>query len=386
MGTVTVCLPCRSNMAVLWQLLFLTIGTATAFNPMELYLNSEEGVSFAFEADGVKQYSYFFWWGISGWGYPASASIGADYKNLGKDTYTRMLVTERLNADSDEFMIQFNYYDVVQGNLVEGAPIQMSVVQNMDSTVSLRCHDSGLYVTWRSDPIDVIAPDLDGDGRDDEAYFNDYKPAVCTEPGICPTCRFSLETGSITDISIRLVDLTWGDPDEPIPSSPSQVGEDNMNNYSDTETKTTLKVAYTQTIIDKTIWEHAWGLELSVSAEWEAKIPLFGGGSVTTTATASYNGKHGTENTKQEASTFENSKTVTCPPMTRCTLKLVASKLDDYNMPFTALVERTQDVGPPRQWKESGVWRGVKAFNFEAIYCTTNLTSGATNCPQFDLM
>merc|ERR1711962_1431104 len=125
------CLPLRSNMAVLWQLLFLTIGTTAVFNPMELYLNSKEGVSFAFLVDGVKQYSYF-------WYFAHSISSGADYKNLGKDTYTRMLVTERLNADSDEFIIQFNYYDVVQENPVEGVPIQMSVVQNNDSTVALR--------------------------------------------------------------------------------------------------------------------------------------------------------------------------------------------------------------------------------------------------------
>ena len=364
---------------MLWQLLFLTIGTAADFNPMELYLNSKEGVSFAFVVDGVKQYSSFWYWVGEG-----SRSIGADYKNLGKDTYTRMLVTERLNADSDEFMIQFNYYDYYKGNLGEGAPVRMSVVQNSDSTVALRCHYSGLYATWSNVAGSTV--DYDGDGLNDEASMEYYEPPICTEPGICPTCRFSLETGSITDISIRLVDLTWGDPEEAIPSSPSQVMEDNMNNYSDTETQTTLKVAYTQTTSDTTIWEHAWGFELSVSAEVEADIPFIGGGKVTTTAKASYNGKYGTENTVQDSSTVENSRTVTCPPMTRCTLKLVASKLDDYNIPFTALVERTQDVGPPLQWQESGVWRGVQAFNFETIYCTTDLTSGATNCPQFDLM
>ena len=310
------CLPLWNNMAVLWHLLFLTIGTNTAFNPMELYLNSKEGVSFAFQVDGVKQYSYFWW--ISGGVLPGvpgySGSIGADYKNLGSDTYTRMLVTERLNPDSDEFMIQFNYYDYIGDYLVEGVPIQMSVVQNSDSTVALRCHYSGLYATWRSDGT----VDEDGDGLHDEAVVYDYKPPICTEPGICPTCRFSLETGSITDVSIRLVDLTWGDPEEAIPSSPSQVMEDNMNNYSDTETQTTLKVAYTQTTSDTTIWEHAWGFELSVSAEVEANIPFIGGGSVTTTATASYNGKYGTESTVQDSSNEENSKTVTCPPKTRC--------------------------------------------------------------------
>ena len=121
-----------------------------------------------------------------------------------------------------------------------------------------------------------------------------------------------------------------------------------------------------------------------LSSDWRS--PSFGVGCVSTSASASYNGKYGTENTVQDTSTVENSRTVACPPKTKCTLKLVASKLDDYNIPFTALVERTQDVGPPLQWQESGVWRGVQAFNFATIYCTTDLGSGATNCPQFDLM
>merc|ERR1719206_1314626 len=115
-------------------------------------------------------------------------------------------------------MIQFNYYDFKGHNLVEGAPIQMSVVQNSDSTVALRCHYNGLYATWNN-----LDEDDDHDGHNDEAMITGHYPPICTEPGICPTCRFSLETGSITDISIRLVDLTWGNPEEAIPSSPSQV-------------------------------------------------------------------------------------------------------------------------------------------------------------------
>ena len=89
-------------MTVLWQL-FLTIGTAAAFNPMELYLNSTQGVSFAFVVDGVKQYSYFWWQGHG------SLSIAMHWSRLqefGQKSYTRMKVTERLNAGSDEFMIQ----------------------------------------------------------------------------------------------------------------------------------------------------------------------------------------------------------------------------------------------------------------------------------------
>ena len=46
------------NMAMVsWLLFTLTMRVAAAFNPMELFLDSKERVSFAFEVDGVKQYS-----------------------------------------------------------------------------------------------------------------------------------------------------------------------------------------------------------------------------------------------------------------------------------------------------------------------------------------
>jgi len=392
MGSAFVNIMRVSIMTSLWISLALTkAGALAAFNPMELYIDSEEGVSFAFEIDGVKQYSYIVRYDY----YDRTWSSGADYKSLGFQTdsglagYTRMRVVERI-ADSDDFMIQYNYSlwcEEDQG-IHEGEPLRMTVQQNDDGTVALRCHYNGLYATWSntfSPPSPFYDSDLDGDGLADEAeIFESVMGFICTESGICPTCRFSLETGSITDISIRLVALFWGDPEEAIPSSPSTVMEDNVNNYSETETQTTLRVSYTQTTSDTTIWEHTWGFELSMSSEISVDIPTIGSTSRTTTATASYNGKYGTESTVTNSSTVEDSKTVNCPPMTRCSLKLVATKLNDYSIPFTALVQRSQDVGPPLQMQESGVWRGVQAFDFETIYCTTDLSTDETNCPEID--
>ena len=136
------------------------------------------------------------------------------------------------------------------------------------------------------------------------------------------------------------MDLTWGDPEQPIPSSSVKVKEDNMDNYSETEMQTTLKVSYTQTTSDTTIREHAWGFELSASAEFGVDVPFVGGESVSTTASASYNGKYGTENPVQDTSTVENSRTVACPP-------------------------RTQT---------------------QTVFCATDLNSGETDCPHFDWM
>ena len=90
---------------------------------------------------------------------------------------------------------------------------------------------------------------------------------------------------------------------------------------------------------DTTILVHAWGFELSTSAEVEANIP-YHGGSLTTTATASYDGKSGTEHT-----------------VTGTQITLGA-----------------------------GIRSGLQAFNFDTVYCTISLEPFDTNCPIFDWM
>ena len=363
--------------------------SSSIFNPMRLYVDQPEGVSLAFTVGNVKQYLYYRYFGFA-W-FDWFFSTGADYKNLSPKNYTRILVTNGTSTDTNEFMLQFSYSSLSEPNkIIAGEPVVIKVVENGDGTVALRCKSSERYLTWFNTDSDA---DIKGDGPQNDATFlfqtstqpsPSISPPICTMWGICPTCRFSLEKGSITDISIRLVSLTWGDPGDAIPSKPSQVTEDNMINYSTTETETTLTVTYTQTKSDTTTWEHAWGFEMSVSAEVECKIPFVGGGSVTTTATASYNGKYGTENSVEESTTLQTSRKVVCPAKTTCFLKLVASKLDGFSIPFTARVEKTQDDGPPLQWDEKGTWKGVQAFNFNTVYCTTSLSTGVTNCPQFN--
>lgn len=365
-------------MSGLWLLLALTMGTS-AFHPMQLYIGSPEGVSFAFEVNGTKQYSYFW---ASAYGV---LSVGADYKNLAPRNYTRMNVTEQLGADSDDFMIQFNYYNYQQpSEIMPTEPVPVTVKKNNDGTVALRCPHNGLYAAW-SNQDGLTHGDVDKDGREDEAWI-EYLAPICTEPGICPKCRFSLETGSINDVFIRLVSFNWGDPEDKIPSNPSFLAEEYTENYSEETLMTKLTVIYSQVVTDTTIWEHAWGFELSVSAGVEFDIPFIGGGSVTATATASYNGKYGTEDTVTNTTTTTITKEVPCPKFSRCTLKMVGSKLDDYKIPFTALVERTQDDGPPLQWYENGTWKGVQAFNFHTIYCTMDLISGEDHCPEINFM
>ena len=342
-----------------------TFPDTTNFNPMELYVDMKEGVSLAFDQGNGQEFAFCLKNGYEN----NYNQFGNSFKSNAVYEYTRILVGP--SKGSNIYPLQYTYLDVLSEQLLSEV-VDIVVHQNNDGTVALSCVDSGLYATWGNTQS--------GDGS---WYSEAGNIPMCTESGVCPRCKYSLVIGSINDISISIVDLKWGEPEEAIPSSPSQVAEDYTDNYTDSKVTTTLTVQYTSTNTDTTIWEHAWGFEYSVEASLSVNIPFVGGGSITTTATTSYNGKYGTENTVTDAEMFEEAKEVTCPGRTRCILKYVASKLDNYNMPFSATVERTQDEGPPIQWEEEGVWRGVQAFNFRTVYCSESLETGVSNCPTF---
>ena len=360
-------------------LLFVTTGTTSftpntsvandifpeksTFNPMELYVNTKEGVSLAFDAGNGQKFAFWFYF------FYIYFQVGNSFKSNAKESYTRILVGP--SKGNNIYPLQYAYVDLVDASILRSEVHDMVVHQNNDGTVALSCVASGLYATW-------------GNYECNSGWCSsgDNLP-ICTESGICPHCRYRLVVGAINDIRIRVVDLEWGDPDEAFQSSPSQVAKDSTENHSDTEITTTLRVEHTSSTSDTTVWEQAWGFEYSV--EWSGSVGIPGviGGTTTATATASYNGKYGTENTVTSSETFEQTKTVVCPARTRCVLKYVASKLDNYDMPFTATVERSQDEGAPIQWEEEGVWRGVQAFDFKTIYCTESLETGVSNCPNF---
>ena len=291
-----------------WQVLLLVVSVlgkdssekvddpkvkATYFNPMELYVDAKEGVSLAYDDGQGQSYMFCQWYqgllvACDGWPY--------------KVYETRMLVGPSTEAD----VYPMTFTDSNSGNPYTA---NLRVKTNNDGTVSLSCVDTGLYVTWGNKKHD---------GGEWFAYTEDFgHPPVCTEQGICPHCKFTLVVGSITDIQFTIVDISWGDPEQGIPGAPSQVTMDYFDNYSDNNTETTLTVTYTNEISDTTIWEHAWGFELSISAEFKVGIPFIGGGSVTTTATTSYDGKYGTENTVTSKEELVNTKKVTCPPHSR---------------------------------------------------------------------
>ena len=55
----------------------------------------------------------------------------------------------------------------------------------------------------------------------------------CTEDGICPTCKFHVEIGTLENVQIEIVGLEFGQPEDGIPPTPDIVLYDDVINRSD---------------------------------------------------------------------------------------------------------------------------------------------------------
>jgi len=337
------------------------------FNPMELYVGSPEGVSLTHEDGGETFFSYFSAENYLG-------SYISDYKSQASRKYTRILVgaAEKENV----YPLTFNTYLNTGRNA--NTTIDMRVHKNNDGSVSLSCESNNKFMTWG----DGSEKSEDFPGKQVALSSNLYNAEVplCVEEGICPTCRYNLEVGSITDITFNILNVTFKAPEGWEPSKPSQVSETSILNHADEAIDSTLTVDYSYETIDETVWETAWGFEESSTTSVGLKKVIEVGHSMT--AKISYNGKYGTTNTIKETQSVEDSLTVSCPARTKCYLKYTAEKIDNFNVPFTAWVEKTTDTGAMKQFKQNGTWKGVNTLNFHKIFCTENLDTGHSNCPM----
>jgi hypothetical protein len=108
---------------------------------------------------------------------------------------------------------------------------------------------------------------------------------------------------------------------------------------------TTLKISYTTTKSDTTVWQNGWGFEFGASTTTTCNIPFVGETSFTASTTISYDGSEGEEHTVSEEQSFEETKDFPCPPHSRCMFKLISRFLDNVDMPFEATVQRNMEVG-----------------------------------------
>jgi len=297
-----------------------------------------------------------------GWIFTEGDFDNPDYKQCYKRDYSQM---EVLSQNGNQFRIK---YQVLITHLFDEL-IPYEVTKDFESAVwedgsiSLKCVGNGRYLHG----IDNIGE-----------YVNNYHDDPCTEDGICPTCKFHVEMGTLQNVQIEIVGLEFGQPEDGIPPIPDIVASDEVINRSDDPIETTLIVKYEETTSETTTWEHAWGIELSASYSSEVNF-IVETTTITMGVTLSYNGKYGTSSTVQDKQTIEKRQTYQCPAHHKCSLNLIANHLDNQKVPYTATVRKI--VGSAvTEYEEKGIWMGVKSFNFLSEYCTTDLDTNETNC------
>ena len=351
-------------------------------NPMALYIGSPEGVSLTHEDGGQTFFSYFSEENYLG-------SHVTDFKSLAAKRYTRILVGP--NKTENVYPLTFSTY-LINTTLIK-TTIEMRVHRNSDGSVSLSCESNKKFMTWGESPSlrDGKEKSMSTDFPEKQVALSTNlggaEVPLCVEEGICPTCRYNLVVGSIMDITLNILNVTFKAPEGWEPSEPGQVSETSIVNHANEPIDSTLSVDYSYETIDETIWENAWGFE--ESSTWNVggelkipKTPLSISGGYSETSKISYNGKNGKTNTIKESQNFQDSLTVSCPARTKCYLKYTAEKIDNIKVPFTALVEKSTDTGAMEQFEQNGTWKGVNTLNFHKIFCTENLDTGYSNCPM----
>ena len=71
---------------------------------------------------------------------------------------------------------------------------------------------------------------------------NSFADDPCKAEGICPTCKFHVEMGTLQSVQIEIVGLEFGQPEDGIPPIPDIVASDEVINRSDDPIETTLIV------------------------------------------------------------------------------------------------------------------------------------------------
>ena len=340
------------------------------FNPMELYVDDHEGVSLTHDDGGQTFFSFF----------NEDGSYISDFKSQEATKYTRVLVKNT----TQENVYQLTFFTHKDQNKNSNKTERMRVHRNSDGTVSLSCESNNKFMTW-ADPKKSKSDDFPEKQVALSSNLGSAPVPFCVKDGICPTCKYNLVVGSITDLRFNILNVTFETPQGGAPTKPSQVSEKSIFNYGDEPIESTLTVSYSYETMDETSWEQGWGFEASASATASVEIgPDFAKtkGEFSVSAKVSYDGRNGKKNSITETQSVEDSLLVNCPARTACYLKYTAEKIDNFNVPFTAWVEKSTDAGTSEYFQQRGSWMGTNTLNFKKIFCTENLDSDYSNCPM----
>jgi len=360
--------------------LFLAGPASAIYNPLSLYVDSEEGFALShIESGGDKIFDSFLYFSSIAYYFYFGFHNPEHYPDLQiKTKYNKIIINEQINNNT--FDLDIWYYDLEDiannrdAGYVKDAGRRFESIPYSDGSIALKCQN-GLYLSWGSDYYTFYCFDEE---------FKDCGPSAdpCTEisPN-CPNCKFFPKVGSVEPVYIEIVSIDWGEVDGEIIGNPSVINTKQVDNWSDEILNSNMEVTFTDSTTDTTDWEHAWGFELCAESETTIKIPFTASETIDIAATLSYDGKYGTSNSKEASVDLKFSDTFPCPPRSRCYLHMIARHLDNVDIPYTARVKKTVG-GSETVWNEEGTWKGVKMYDQRVLFCTEDLDTHDSNCPE----
>merc|ERR1719189_705942 len=211
-------------------------GFQSIYNPLELYVDAEEGFALGHYEDGKKIFDLFLF------DYDGNGILDPDwcaqcfgfhdtkYPDLQMKTkYNRMAINKQI--DSNTFLIDLYFYDMHAFEMgVEGA-CKVDVGREFlsiplgDGSIALQCPNGKYLDQWPGSWITPICqPHVHP-----EFVFQD----PCTSNGICDTCKFYPEVGTVNPVVIEVLSVDWGEVNGEIITNPSIVAKDQQDNWSD---------------------------------------------------------------------------------------------------------------------------------------------------------
>ena len=174
-----------------------------------------------------------------------------------------------------------------------------------------------------------------------------------------------VETGSITPVKEVIESISWGTYTAPVDINPTVIGSLQQRNGGSRDLVKNFVFEKTIQTTQVTNWEHSWGVTAGISYTATAGINVgvaSGSTSLTLSAEVRYDGKKGGNKGETKTTKFSDKTTVTIPPKKWVTVNFMVKKVNNAEVPFTATIKRTSEVGVSRI-TQKGVWRGIMVLD-----------------------
>ena len=179
--------------------------------------------------------------------------------------------------------------------------------------------------------------------------------------GIDESCRFVVETGSVTPVSEQIMSVTMGELSNPQKMRPSIAATRSVSNRAKRDVTKTVALEWSHTKTQETNWERGWGITTGLKLSSSFGIKGLGSVDAEVSLEINANGKKGGNAGTSTTTTFTETTTLNVAPNTKMTTQLIVQKDEAAEIPFTAIIRRTSELGQ-QEFEERGVWRGVMVF------------------------